>query len=218
MTRIKICGLVNKEDAGIVNENKVDFAGFVLFYPKSKRCIEIKQAKEIMDCLEPSIKKVAVVVSPNLEQIKQIEAVGFDMIQIHGKLEQEVLSMIKLPILRAANISNGKELEILEQHKKIIGYVCDGKISGDGKAFDWNDRKQEIETLFYKNGKKKQLLFMLAGGLSPETVAQAIRILHPDIVDVSSGVEQEVNKEQKSKGKDREKVRQFCEAVRKIEL
>lgn len=217
MTRIKICGLVNKEDADILNENQVDFAGFVLFYPKSKRCIDIKQAKEIMDCLEPSVKKVAVVVSPNLEQIKQIETAGFDMVQIHGKLEQEVLSITTLPILRAVNISDGKELKSLEQDSKIIGYVCDGKIPGGGIAFDWNCFKQEVETLFYENGNRNQALFMLAGGLYPETVAGAVKALHPDIVDVSSGVEKDgISKIGKSKGKDREKVRQFCEAVRNI--
>ena len=69
-TKIKICGLTSPAEARYLNENHVDFAGMVLFFPKSKRNISIEQAKEIMAALDASIKRVAVVVSPSIEQVR----------------------------------------------------------------------------------------------------------------------------------------------------
>lgn len=88
-TKIKICGLTSSAEARYLNENHVDFAGMVLFFPKSKRNISIEQAKEIMAALDASIKRVAVVVSPSIEQVRQIEAAGFDYVQIHGKFRRQ---------------------------------------------------------------------------------------------------------------------------------
>ena len=76
--KIKICGLTRPEEADYVNRSEVDFAGMVLFFPKSKRNIAIEQAKTILAALDPSVKSVAVVVSPTLEQAMQIEQAGFD--------------------------------------------------------------------------------------------------------------------------------------------
>ena len=88
--KIKICGLTNPKEANYLNNNHVDFAGMVLFYPKSKRNISLKQARTIQQALNPEIKTVAVVVSPTIEQIQQIEAAGFHYLQIHGKLPEEL--------------------------------------------------------------------------------------------------------------------------------
>lgn len=218
-TKIKICGLVRNEDAGILNENQVDFAGFVLFFPKSKRCLELIQAKEIMARLNPSIKKVAVTVSPTMEQVKQIESAGFDMLQVHGMLSEEVLKSSSISILRAINISDREEFLVREQSNKITGYVLDGKDPGAGQTFDWNRIKPRIHRLFYENGKRTEKQFMLAGGLYPENVQEAIRLLRPDIIDVSSGVElYGLDDRGRSLGKDSEKVKQFCRNVRKIKI
>ena len=82
--KIKICGLTDLKEAEYANQNYVDFIGMVLFFPKSKRNITLEQAAGIMKCLDPKIQKVAVVVSPSLEQVRAIEQTGFDYIQIHG--------------------------------------------------------------------------------------------------------------------------------------
>ena len=106
-TKIKICGLTSPAEARYLNENHVDFAGMVLFFPKSKRNISIEQAKEIMAALDASIKRVAVVVSPSIEQVRLIEAAGFDYIQIHGEIpETEAEAAIAIPILKAFNVSD----------------------------------------------------------------------------------------------------------------
>ena len=86
MTKIKICGLTTPQEAGWVSKAQADYAGMVLFFPKSKRNITIDQAKEIMKYLSPQIRKVAVVVSPSALQIKEIQENGFDIVQIHGQV------------------------------------------------------------------------------------------------------------------------------------
>ena len=106
-TKVKICGLTSPAEARYLNENHVDFAGMVLFFPKSKRNISIEQAKEVMAALDASIKRVAVVVSPSIEQVRQIEAAGFNYIQIHGEIpETEAEAAIAIPILKAFNVSD----------------------------------------------------------------------------------------------------------------
>lgn len=203
--KIKICGLTNKDEAKFLNQYSVDFAGFILFFPKSKRNISIEQAKEIMKELNSAIKKVAVVVSPTLEQAMQICESGFDYIQIHGDLSEELLSNITLPILKAFNIKDMEHYSFYQSCPQIYGYVFDAAEPGSGQAFDWN---------LLSKIPKDDKLFLLAGGLHPENVCDAITALHPDGVDVSSGVE--YGKE--IVGKDPDKIKQFVQAVRSINL
>lgn len=178
--KIKICGLTNAAEAAYLNENQVDFAGIVLFYPKSRRSRTIADAKIILAALAPSIKKVAVTVSPTLEQAEQIAAAGFDYIQIHGELTKELLENIRLPILKAFNITDMPEYPFYRSCPQIAGYIFDAQEPGSGKTFDW--------TLVKDVPKDDKLLF-LAGGLHSGNVAQAIAAVMPDGVDVSSGVE-----------------------------
>ena len=97
MTKIKICGMTCEEDIKAVNKYLPDYIGFVLFFPKSKRNISIKQAKELLAKADKRIKTVAVVVSPTIEQLLQIEEAGFDSIQIHGTMTKEVYEQCQLP-------------------------------------------------------------------------------------------------------------------------
>ena len=199
--KIKVCGLTTKKEADFLNENKVDLAGMVMFFPKSKRNITPDTAKEIISTLDKRIKKVAVVVSPSYEEIKIIESLDFDYVQIHGELSEELESKINLPILKAFNI---KDMDLYERYKvskKVVGYVFDAQEPGSGKVFDWS----LVKTL-PKDGK----ILILAGGLNPENVAKAIEYIHPDGVDVSSGVEYG-----DKNGKDPEKIKRFVENARK---
>lgn len=196
-TKIKICGLTSPAEARYLNENHVDFAGMVLFFPKSKRNISIEQAKEIMAALDASIKRVAVVVSPSIEQIKQIEAAGFDYIQIHGKIPE---TEVEAPILKAFNVSDMGSYEKYHNDSRIAGYVFDAIEPGSGKTFDWK---------LVDNIPRDEKLLLLAGGLNPDNVRMAIEAVHPDGVDVSSGVEND-NKA----GKNPEKIRDFVAAIK----
>ena len=197
---IKVCGLTDVTEAAYLNKNKINFAGFVLFFPKSKRNISIEQAEKIMTELDDNIKKVAVVVSPNKEQISQINDSIFDYIQIHGETSDDVLEMAKLPILKAFNIDDMNELERYKKNDKIKGFVFDAAKPGSGKAFDWNILKK-IEC--------EEKLLILAGGLNVRNVKEAVEFVNPDVVDVSSGVEYD-----NEVGKDPEKIEEFANQVR----
>lgn len=202
-TKIKICGLTSPAEARYLNENHVDFAGMVLFFPKSKRNISIEQAKEIMAALDASIKRVAVVVSPSIEQVRQIEAAGFDYVQIHGEIpetETEAEAAIAIPILKAFNVSDMDSYEKYHNDSRIAGYVFDAIEPGSGKTFDWK---------LVDNIPRDEKLLLLAGGLNPDNVRMAIEAVHPDGVDVSSGVEND-----DKAGKNPEKIHDFVAAVK----
>ena len=114
MTGIKICGIKYDEDIGIINELKPDYAGMVLFFEKSKRNIAIDRAAEMIKKLDKNIQKTAVVVSPDINQIKAITDVGFDYIQIHKDMPDDILEKITIPVIRAVNMPdeiNGAETE-----------------------------------------------------------------------------------------------------------
>lgn len=198
--KIKICGLTKPEEAAYLNHCQVDFAGFVLFFPKSKRNNTIENAKNIMKKLSPSIKKVAVVVSPAKMQIREIEEAGFDYIQIHGRLSEETIKASRLPILKAFNIKDIADFDDFLHWKQIAGYVFDAAEPGSGQTFDWN---------LVKNLPRDDKLFLLAGGLHSGNVAEAIAALSPDGVDVSSGVEYT-----SKPGKDEAKIKEFVKRVR----
>ena len=202
-TKIKICGLTSPAEARYLNENHVDFAGMVLFFPKSKRNISIEQAMEIMAALDASIKRVAVVVSPSIEQVRQIEAAGFDYVQIHGEIpetETEAEAAIAIPILKAFNVSDMGSYEKYHNDSRIAGYVFDAIEPGSGKTFDWK---------LVDNIPRDEKLLLLAGGLNPDNVRMAIEAVHPDGVDVSSGVEND-----DGAGKNPDKIHDFVAAIK----
>lgn len=218
MTEIKICGLTRPEEAAYLNEASIDYAGFV-FYEKSRRNVSIKRAEQIMKELDPSIKKVAVTVSPDSVLIDKLQNSGFDILQVHGELSEEVLKMIQKPVFLAMNIEDVDNLyEKLKFYEmistdlsgKINGILADAPQFGSGKPFNWHRSRRLLQAGDRSSplyGKK----FILAGGLNSENVAQGIRIFNPDAVDVSSSVEGE-------DGKSRDKIQEFVKAVRKGEI
>ena len=198
---VKVCGLTDTVEADYLNKNKVDFAGFVLFFPKSKRNISIEKAEQIMAELDENIKKVAVIVSPDESEIQQINGSGFDYVQIHGEIKDRLLEQISKPVFKAFNIKDIKNIHKYQNNANIVGYVFDAAVPGSGKVFDWsilNDIKRDAKT------------FILAGGLNDSNVREAVKLVNPDVVDVSSGVEYD-----SGSGKDPEKIKQF---IRQLEI
>lgn len=212
--QVKICGLTKTEEAAYLNDVGADYAGFV-FYPKSKRNVSFVQSKEIREQLNPQIQAVAVTVSPDVELVRKIIDSGFDIVQIHGELNKEVLETASIPIWYAVNII--KEEELLQkaeafmkmpQHlqKKIEAIVVDGASYGGGKTFDWkqaNVKNAAAELLMQRK-------FVLAGGLNESNVQEGMKLFSPDVVDVSSGVEGENEK-------DKTKINNFVRKVRDYE-
>lgn len=198
--KVKICGITSAEDIKIVNACKPDFAGFVMFFPKSKRNISPETAKSLIETLDKNVLSVAVTVSPTLEQVKTAYDCGFDYIQIHGEVGEDVLSNPYLKVIRAFNVSDFEKFDEYRMNPNIVGYVFDAHEPGSGKTFDWT---------MLENLPRDDKLFMLAGGLNPETVAKAVKAVKPDGVDVSSGVENS-----NGNGKDFEKVKKFILSAR----
>ncbi len=209
MPEIKICGLTKICEADYINEAKADYAGFV-FYEKSKRNVSVESACKIAENLDKTIRKVAVCVSPDLRFAQQIAEAGFDILQVHGVLTKAVASC-GLPIWRAVNIGGAREpakSDIMTNNAdKIAGVVVDGANYGGGKTFCW-DRITADRLAKEMTGRLNQKKFILAGGLHAGNVAQGIRLFHPDVVDVSSGVEEK-------SGKGREKIIEFVREVRR---
>ncbi len=203
MRQVKICGLRSVEEAEYLNKYGADYAGMVLFFPKSKRNIDLGQAREIIGALKPDIKKVAVVVSPTLEQANDICLAGFDIIQVHGKLEPTVYDLISIDIWKAFNIKDMDQYESYASMDKIKGFVFDSAQPGSGMPYD--------RSILSGLPRYADKLFILAGGLNQTNVAWAIADTAPDVVDVSSGVEYG-----DASGKDPDKVADFIRAVREV--
>lgn len=213
MTAIKICGIKNENDISIINELLPEYAGFV-FYERSKRNVSLDRAKGLLSMLDKRIKRVAVTVSPEVRLVGEIQSAAFDIIQIHGELSEESLNAAAIPIWRAVNIEEGKEEEFLDtmnyENKKISGIVVDGAGYGSGRPFNWRKSKRLLKAGVNSPPEESgsdNKLFVLAGGLNEQNVAEGIRLLAPDVVDVSSAVEDE-------NGKSRELVKKFIETVR----
>lgn len=200
MTKVKICGLKNPDDIKCVNTLSPDFAGFVMFFEKSHRNISVQTAQELLALLDKNIKSVAVTVSPTEEQLEQIHTLGFDYVQIHGKISEKLLSECKTPVIRAINVSGTDSLTDLDNYKNVKGILFDSAVPGSGQGFDWS--------MLEKLPKNQKMLF-LAGGLTADNVAKAVAQVRPFAVDVSSGVELA-----DKLGKDFELVRTFIENAR----
>lgn len=200
MTKVKICGLKNPTDIKCINTLSPDFAGFVMFFEKSHRNISPEKAQKLLSALDPNIKSVAVTVSPTEEQLEQIHTLGFDYVQIHGKISEKLLSECKTPVIRAINVSGIESIGDIEYLDNVKGILFDSAVPGSGQGFDW--------TLLKKLPKTDKMLF-LAGGLTADNVAAAICQVHPYAVDVSSGVELS-----DKSGKDFKLVRTFIENAR----
>ena len=222
-TQVKICGLTRPEEVRWVVEERTDYFGIVLFFTKSKRNNSIENARKLIEvCHEECEEKkradehftppvvVAVTVSPTPEQIKEIEDAGFDMVQIHGELSDETLNAVSIPVIRAFHAGETEACKKYDDCTKIAAYLFDAQSPGSGCTFDWNALDAVSEEKAMPDGK----LIFLAGGLHGGNVREAIERVHPDVVDVSSGVEKDTVAADGAVIKDRGKIKEFIRKVR----
>lgn len=197
MTKIKFCGLTRVEDIKIANEIVPEFIGFV-FAKKSRRYITTEKAAELKKILRREIFSVGVFVDEKIEIVADLAKKNiFDLIQLHGAEDENYISNLKnftdKKIIKAVQIKNADDLKLAENFSSDFILLDSG--AGTGKKFDWG---------ILKNFRKK---YFLAGGLNPENISNAIKILNPFAVDVSSGIETDGVK-------DAEKMKNFVEKVR----
>ncbi|AOY75810.1 phosphoribosylanthranilate isomerase [Clostridium formicaceticum] len=200
MTAIKICGLTREEDIGYVNQLKPDYVGFV--FAESKRKVTKEKAKNLIQGLEKQIKTVGVFVNTSIEEVKEIAAYcDLDILQLHGEENPSYINAFSQKVWKSFRIKNVDGLKQLEKYT-TEGYLLDtyveGAYGGTGKTLDW--------TAIAPLPQNKPII--LAGGLTPENVEGAVKILRPYAVDVSSGVES-------SGYKDYEKIEKFIRKVRR---
>ena len=168
--KIKMCGITTPADVAAVNEVRPDYIGMVMYFPKSKRNVSVETARRLLEELRKDVKKVAVVVSPDAEQIAEIGELGFDVIQIHGQTSDELIESAHLPVWKAFNVKDMDMYPHYQSLSNVAGYVFDAGEPGSGKTFDWNSL-----TDIDRDGR----LFVLAGGLTPDNVRRAIEQVHP---------------------------------------
>ena len=201
--RVKICGITNLEDALAAVDAGADALGF-MFYEKSPRKVPVKVAADIMRRLPPFVGKVGVFVNAAEESVRRSFAeCGLDTLQFHGDETPEFCGKFSpLKVYKAFRIQTLESLQALPAYKTdawLLDSFTPDKPGGTGTQFDW-DLAIEAKQL----GRP----IILAGGLTPDNVADALRKVRPFAVDVSSGVESAPGK------KDHEKIRDFIAAVR----
>ncbi len=202
MFKIKICGITNLEDANAAVSYGADALGFV-FYPESPRVVTPETARNIISSLPQSITTVGVFVDENKAKVEDAASyTGLDIIQLHGSESPEYCDFSR-KIIKAFKIKEPSDLEALNAYNFVSAFLLDtyspNEIGGTGQTFNW-----EIAVEARKYGK-----IILAGGLNPKNIAEAIKFVQPYGVDVSSGVEGE----EKGK-KDHKKLQLFIERAR----
>lgn len=217
-TKVKICGNTTVEDAVIAAEAGADAVG-VINVANTKRYIELKDAAIVFAALPVFVSRVVVLTLDNRaiedDKLRSIEEIGADCIQLHGdepvELVTELRKRLKSRIRLVKKIGVGDDKEQSLEHAFAYERVVDallldtasagrGEIGGTGKEHDWRISKELVERV------KKPVI--LAGGLTPENVGNAIELVQPYAVDVSSGVERNVRK------KDADMVKRFVAAAK----
>lgn len=208
--RVKICGLTRPEDVSAAADAGAAYAGFV-FFPKSPRNVTIETARDLAVEVPVGVAKVALVVNADDALLDAITGVvSIDILQLHGAETPERVAEVRartgLPVMKAVGVADDEDVAALDLYAEVADQILvDAKPpknaelpGGNGVSFDWR----------LISARRWSKPWMLAGGLTPENVAEAIALTGAKQVDVSSGVEA-------SPGiKDAGLIREFIEATR----
>ncbi len=184
MTKIKICGITNLDDALLAADLGADALGFI-FYAKSPRSISPEAAREIIAQLPPFVLSVGVFVDEPLETVRTIAATArLDWVQLHGSEPPDYCRAAGRNVMKAIRVANESSLAAMAAYQGAVrAFLLDthkaGQKGGTGEVFDWS--------LALKA--KQYGPVVLAGGLTPDNVAVAVYTVAPAAVDVASGVE-----------------------------
>ena len=202
MVKIKICGITNIQDALFAHSLGVDMLGFV--FAKSKRKLTPEAASKIIAEIPHSTLTVGVFVNEEEERVREtLEICGLDLLQFHGDEPPSYILKFREKTIKSFRIKDKNSLEDIPKYKADI-FLLDAyspkEFGGTGKVLNWD---LAVEA-------KKFGPVILAGGLNPDNVEEAVKKVQPFAVDVSSGVESRPGK------KDRGKLEEFVKRVRGI--
>ena len=207
MTRVKICGITDFEDARDAALLGASAIGFN-FYEKSPRYIAPAQAAQIIEHLPPFVTIVGVFVNhPDPQNLEDFAlSVGLHAVQLHGNETPDYCAMIqKVKVIKALRVDANFRVDVLRNYGAgtfLLDACSPDQFGGTGRVFNW----QKVY------GANAFGSIVIAGGLTPDNVADAVEELHPFAVDVASGVETRAGK------KDYEKMRRFIEAVQRADM
>ena len=181
MTRIKICGLTRPEDVRYVNTAKPDWCGFILNFPSSRRNVTPEQARALRAGLDPDIRPVGVFVDRPVEEVAALLNSGvISVAQLHGREDNAYISVLRTlapgcVVWRAFQLRSQADLAAADASGADLVLLDNGR--GTGQTFDWS-RAGSVHRPF-----------LLAGGLTPESIPRDVAALRPYGLDLSSGVE-----------------------------
>lgn len=200
VTKVKLCGMWRDADIEVVNRIRPDYVGFVVDFPKSIRSVTQARLRELSALVEPGITRVGVFVDEPTEVVAELfEAGAIDVAQLHGHEDEAYLDRLRaaadVPVIKAFQVKGPSTIALARESTADVVLMDAGQ--GTGRAFDWS----------LLSGLTRD--FILAGGLGPDNVREAIEAVGPWGVDMSSGIETEGVK-------DPEKMRAAVAAVREI--
>jgi phosphoribosylanthranilate isomerase len=201
MVKVKICGITNLEDALAAVRWGADALGFV--FAPSPRQVTLQQVANIVAGLPPFVCKVGVFVDSELPEVKEtMMACGLDLAQLHGSESPDFCEELFPRVIKSFRVEDESVLALLPQYKAsayLLDSYNEALKGGTGRSFDWEIAKKA----------RRYGPIILSGGLTSANVRQAISLVRPFAVDVSSGVES------KSGVKDHAKLQAFLEIVKK---
>ncbi len=188
-TRVKICGITRAEDVEAAVSAGADALGFV-FVPASRRSIDIAKARELVAAVPAFVQAVALFADAEADWVETvIDQVGPDLLQFHGNETGRYCRQFGRPYIKAvsADLDDAERDRLLADHATARGFLLDSHavsgLGGTGHTFDWGR--------WPRAAGRRARPWILAGGLTPENIAEAVSTLAPYAVDVSSGVETE---------------------------
>jgi phosphoribosylanthranilate isomerase len=205
MTRVKICGITSAEDALAAVEAGASALGLV-FVPGTPRFVRPEAASSILRGLPPFVSTVGVFLDQPLEEVlATVAALDLHVVQLHGHEPEAFSRRLPVPVIKALRVRDAESLRPIGTYPAqafLLDAYVEGQPGGTGTLLPW-------EVVIQAKGLAR---IILSGGLRPENVGDAVRLIRPFAVDVSSGVERSPGR------KDHRKVREFIANVRQADL
>lgn len=189
-TKVKICGIKTEEEVDILNHYPIQYMGMI--FAPSKRQIAIEKAEQLRRQVRKDIQVVGVFVNETAENINDIiRRCNLQVVQLHGEETVDFCSKVDAKVWKSISVKDEYSLELIEQYAPVTEYLLLDTYSetikgGTGKTFNW----QLVRDLSKKHN------IALAGGLTPENIVKAIQIVHPQVIDLNSGVETDLMKDE----------------------
>ena len=180
-THLKICGITRLQDALQAADLGVSFLGFN-FFKESKRYISPEKAAGIINRLPPTTHTVGILVKPTLEICQKIvNRTGVDFLQIYDPLDFDDFGLLPVPAIQALRIKDAKNVNFREANARyvLVDAFDEQEYGGTGRQWNWQKLSSEIP--------REKLI--LAGGIKPDNILEALNAVNPAVIDVASGAE-----------------------------